>query len=52
MPHAMLTTTETSSPTFLTGYAPNAADGWADVPMHLSVKVNVERTGATFGSVA
>jgi hypothetical protein len=37
--------------TFLTGYALNAADGWAEVAMHLSVKANVEPTGETFGSV-
>src|ERR1700677_2252286 len=39
-------------PTFSTGYAPNVVDPWADVAMHLSVKVNVERTGATCGSSA
>jgi hypothetical protein len=43
---------KTSFPTFLTGYAPGAADGWADVPKSSSVKANVEQTGVTFGSVA
>src|SRR5580700_2862495 len=43
---------KTSFPTFLTGYAPGAADGWADVPKSSSVRVNVEQTGVTFGSVA
>ncbi len=43
---------KTAFPTFLTGYAPGAADGWADVPKSSSVKVNVEQTGVTFGSVS
>jgi hypothetical protein len=43
---------KTSFPTFLTGYAPGAADGWADLPKSSSVTVNVEQTGVTFGSVA
>src|SRR5258708_32494889 len=43
---------EKAFPTFLTGYAPGAADGWADVPKRSGVKVNVEQTGVTFGRVS
>jgi hypothetical protein len=52
MPHAMLPTNEDIISDILTGYALSAAGPWADVPKSSSVKVNVERTGATFGSVA
>jgi hypothetical protein len=52
MPHAISPTTEEIISDILNWVCPNVVDPWADVAMHLSVKVNVERTGATCGSSA
>src|SRR5438132_682288 len=40
---------KTSFPAFSTGYAPSAADPWADRQKSSSARVSVERTGANFG---